>query len=557
MILGRAGPPGRIAVVHPQAGPAEAIARVLRPAGHRLRVFGQDVEDPEALTQAVVESAPDLVVGSLALAAPPLGRLVRSLRRRLGEVPVLVLIGEAAREEIVEADALLHEPVVAGELSLAVSSILRNRKEQRDLRQRVRELSGLDRLSWVFSLEAGSEALFGRLAQRTAELLRAQRGLVLLYDPKARELAAQPRGHGLTPEQVETLRFPSDGEAARLWHFRRNGPLLSNDAAADPRLLPGLARALGLRNVVVSPVLRGDRVLGLLAVADRHGSPFDDDDLQLLGAVSNAVGVALESHLLHEELKRANALLREYDRSRSEFMAMVAHDFRRPLTAIRGFAELLLDEVDVDRETRREYMRTVVAETDGLARLADDALLASQMEDPGFRFEWQELDLGALLLEVAPLGLSEHALHVEVPPDFPRVVADGVRLRQLLTNLLSNALKYSPAGGTVAVRCRERRPSHILIEVSDQGLGIPAEQLGHLFRKFRRVRSSAHLAVEGTGLGLYICRLIVEGHGGHIWAESSPGRGSTFHVLLPRDARLAAAGGCLDAHGLAAEEARP
>jgi signal transduction histidine kinase len=246
--------------------------------------------------------------------------------------------------------------------------------------------------------------------------------------------------------------------------------------------------------------------------------------------------VAVENMKLHSELKRANAQLQEFDRLKSEFVGIVAHDFRRPLMAIRGFAELVLEEPDLPVETRQEFMRTVISETEHLADLANDTLLITQIETGQFAFNWSEIDLGPFILDAVPLGLSEHSVLMDIPAGFPKIVADAVRLRQVITNLTTNAVKYSPAGGSITVRCRERGTDHIVIEVIDHGLGIPPEQLAKLFQKFERVRTTQHMAVSGTGLGLYICRLIVEGHGGQIWVESELGKGSTFGLSLPRDA---------------------
>jgi signal transduction histidine kinase len=207
--------------------------------------------------------------------------------------------------------------------------------------------------------------------------------------------------------------------------------------------------------------------------------------------------------------------------------------------AIRGFAELVLEEEDLPPETRHEFMRTVISETDHLALLANDTLLITQIETGQLSFNFREVDVGPLLQEAVPLGLSDHSVLLDVPAGFPRIWADPDRLRQALTNLVSNAVKYSPSGGSIVARVRERGTQHIVIEVVDSGLGIPPEQVGKLFQKFARVRSEEHLEVSGTGLGLYICRLIVEGHGGQIWVESEMGRGSTFGMALPIDARLA------------------
>ena len=291
---------------------------------------------------------------------------------------------------------------------------------------------------------------------------------------------------------------------------------------------------------MVAPITRGPKILGLLAVADRIGrAPFSDDDLNLLLALAGQATIAVENLRLHDEIKKANALLQEYDRLKSEFVGIVAHDFRRPLMAIRGFAELVLEEEDLPPETRQEFMRTVISETDHLALLANDTLLITQIETGQLSFNFREVDVGPFLLEAVPLGLSDHSVLLDVPPGFPKIWADPDRLRQTLSNLVSNAVKYSPSGGSIVVRVRERGTQHIVIEVVDHGLGIPPEQVGKLFQKFARVRSEDHLKVSGTGLGLYICRLIVEGHGGQIWVESEMGRGSTFGMALPIDARLA------------------
>jgi signal transduction histidine kinase len=315
---------------------------------------------------------------------------------------------------------------------------------------------------------------------------------------------------------------------------------MSNNAQADTRLLPELASELDLHQVLVVPMTRGPEVFGLLLAAERgNHAPFNDDDLNLLLAIAGQATVAVENLRLHEELKKANALLQEYDRVKSEFVAIVAHDFRKPLMAIRGFAELILEEADLPLEARQEFMRTVINETDQLATLANDTLLITRIETGQFEYRWAEIDLGPFILEAMPLGLSDHSVLLDIPPQFPKIVADADRLRQVVTNLVMNAVKYSPAGGSITVRCRQRGAEHVVIEVIDHGLGIPQEQIGQLFQKFSRVRSEEHMRISGTGLGLYICRLIVEGHGGQIWVESEVGKGSSFGFVLPLDASAA------------------
>jgi signal transduction histidine kinase len=538
VILGRRHGVGHVAVLHPNPESAEAVARTLRAAGHRVSV----VERSRRVVQAVVEQTPDLLLVSLGFSDPPVGALVRAVRQALGDdLGVLVLVGRDDPDSLVEADEMIREPLDAGELDLRVANILRAQGEKRQLQRKVQELLQLYKVSWAFSLAGGPRKLFGHVARQCAEIVKAQKGLVLLFDAERRYMIAQHEAFGLRRDQVDAARYPVDGEASSRWNFRKNGPLLSNNAQADTRLIPEIARNLEVRQVLMVPLIRGPKVDGLLLAADRpSGQAFSDDDLNLLLAMAGEATVAVENLRLHEELKRANEKLTEYDRMKSEFVAIVAHDFRRPLMAIRGFAELVLEESSLPEESRQEFMRTVIAETDGLAALANDTLLITQIETGQFQFRWSEIELGRFILEAMPLGLSEHSVLLDIPPQFPRIVADADRLRQVLTNLVNNAVKYSPSGGSISIRCRLRGSDHVVIEVIDHGLGIPQEQIGNLFQKFSRVRTDEHLRVQGTGLGLYICRLIVEGHGGQIWVESEIGKGSTFGLALPRDASCVA-----------------
>jgi signal transduction histidine kinase len=539
-VLSAAGTPlGHIALVHPDGERAEALAKALRTAGHRVTVV--PAGPGQRVVQRVIECSPDLLIGAVTLTDPPLATVARGVRQALGQdPPVLVLFQNDASEAPPETDEILREPADVLELTVRVGQILRHQSQRRVLQRKTQELLGLYKMSWAFSLAGGALALYAHLSKQSAGLLKAERGLVFLFDADRRQMVAQAPGFGITPEQVARARYSVDGEARSRWNFRKNGPLVSNKAQADSRLLTELVLDLGLQSLIVAPINRGPQILGLLMVADRERrTPFTDEDLNLLLALAGQATVAVENLRLHDEIKRANALLQEYDRLKSEFVGIVAHDFRRPLMAIRGFAELVLEEPELTLETRQEFMRTVISETEHLALLANDTLLITQIETGQFSFNFTEVDLGPFILDAVPLGLSHHSVLMDIPAGFPKIVADPERLRQCLTNLVTNAVKYSPEGGSITVRCRERGGQSVVIEVVDHGLGIPQDQIGKLFGKFVRVRTDEHMKISGTGLGLYICRLIVDGHGGQIWVESEVGKGSTFGMVLPIDARAA------------------
>jgi signal transduction histidine kinase len=461
---------------------------------------------------------------------------MRGLRRIHGQdLPLLVVMGrdEAAGPD---ADDVVREPVDPHELGGRVRSLLRQRFARQALQRRIDELQGLYRVSWAFSLAGGAESFVGQLARHSAELVGARQALVLLYDAHRREMIGQAPGHGFTPKQVAMVRYPVRGDARARWNFRTNGPLIANKALQDSRLLPGLAEALQLTSVLAVPLPRGPEIIGILAVANRpDGRPFEDADLSMLQTVAAQASVGVENFRLHLHVQQANQQLRDMDRLKNDFVAMVAHDFRGPLMAIRGYAEVVAEDPALPPATLREFMRTIIDQTEDLNRLASDTFLITQMEAGQFQYRWSEVDLGPFMLDAVARIHTDRAVSIDVPPRFPHMLGDPERLRQVITNLVNNAIKYSPEGGAITIRARERAPDHVQIEVVDQGLGIPAEQLGRLFRKFERVRSQGHDRIAGTGLGLYICRLIVEGHGGRIWAESADGEGSVFMVVLPKD----------------------
>jgi signal transduction histidine kinase len=524
-----------VAILHGSRARAVTLGHMLKAAGHAITI----VDDPLRALETLLAAGPDLVLAATSFGFDGPEPVVRDLRRALGrEVMLLLVLGREDGTPPPEADDVIREPVDPRELNLRVRLAVRNQAERRLLHARNEELASWSQSSWTPSLAGGAEALFGQVTRHAANMLRAEKSLVLLYDSDRREMIGQSPGVGLDSALLAKAHYPVQGEAAERWNFRLNGPLLTNHAAADPRLLPGLVAGIGIRSLMIAPILAGPQIIGLLAVADRgDNQPFRDDDLGQLQIVAAQAAVAVDNHRLHEQLKSANLRLQEFDRLKSEFVAMVAHDFRSPLMAIRGFAEMVLEDSDLGADNRKVFVQTIINETDDLARLATDTFLITQMETGHFTYQWSEIDLGAFILDAIARGRADHPVGLDVPAGLPRVTADPERLRQVLSNLISNAVKYSPGGDSVLVRARQPAGGHVQIEVIDHGLGIPHEQMGRLFQKFERVRTERHSQIPGTGLGLYICRLIVEGHGGRIWAESEPGLGSTFSVLLPLDPR--------------------
>lgn len=227
--------------------------------------------------------------------------------------------------------------------------------------------------------------------------------------------------------------------------------------------------------------------------------------------------------------------LKELDRMKSEFVSTVSHDLRSPLTAVRGYADLLsiLGPLTGEQQDAVERIRRAVEQ---MSELVTDLLDLGKIE-AGIEMEMAPCSLAEVVREAVEM-LSPHAaekgldLAVEVGQDMPTVRGNAGRLRQVVVNLVDNAVKYTPSGGSVRVRL-DRDEKEVIFSVSDTGIGIAPEAQRMLFQKFYRVRTPQTDGIPGTGLGLAICRSIVEQHGGRIWVHSVPGEGSTFSFALP------------------------
>jgi len=268
-------------------------------------------------------------------------------------------------------------------------------------------------------------------------------------------------------------------------------------------------------------------------------SPLYDKDGRLTSIIANV---------------RDITRFREAEEMKSTFVSVISHELKSPVSIIRGYADTLRrEDAQWDTDTLRQGLAVIAEESNRLNKLIDNLLDASRLQASAFKLELSYVQVDKLAKKVVEefrTQSSEHMFTLDFPPDpstalrpgsgqgsghrFPAVRGDIERLRQVLTNLLSNAIKYSPRGGLIRVG-GWADDDWIYVYVADEGIGIPKAEQERIFERFYRAESPLTRRTEGAGLGLYLCKEVVEAHGGKIWVTSEPGRGAKFIFKLPRD----------------------
>jgi PAS domain S-box-containing protein len=250
-------------------------------------------------------------------------------------------------------------------------------------------------------------------------------------------------------------------------------------------------------------------------------SPLHDEEGRLTRVIANVVDITR---------------FREAEEMKSTFVSVISHELKTPVALIKGYANTLArEDARWDSDTLREGLQVISEESDRLNGLINNLLDASRIQAGAFKLERGDVilpKLAARVVENFRVQTTSHRFSLDFPADYPCVPGDEERLRQVLDNLVGNAVKYSPGGGEIRVG-GWHDGARATVYVADQGIGIPAEEQGRLFQRFYRVDSSLRRSTQGAGLGLYLCKSIVEAHGGRIWLRSEPGKGTTVFFALP------------------------
>lgn len=381
------------------------------------------------------------------------------------------------------------------------------------------------------------DALLTELLDRIADTLAVDTVAVLLLEEDENVLVARA-AKGIEEEVAQGIRIPvGEGFAGRI-AANRHAVALEDVDHAD--VLNPILQQKGIKSLLGVPLIVEGRVLGVLHVGSLHQREFNAREIQLLQIVADRAALAIDHARLFEAARTArhDAVVAEATvRARDEFLSVAAHELKTPLTSLRLTAQTLLRRIEQgsvpDMISLERSLRLVDRQTDRLSLLVTHLLETVRLQAGTLQLERKDTDLVELVRNVAE-QIQTHTDHHEINVRAPRSIRaaiDPLRFEQIVSNLLDNAIKFSPEGGPIDIEIEQSTQGNVRLSVRDRGIGVPPEHRAHIFERFYQAHTQDHRS--GMGLGLYITTEIIEKHGGSIRAEFPPDAGTRFIVEIP------------------------
>ena len=404
------------------------------------------------------------------------------------------------------------------------------------LAERVEELSMMQRIDRELNATLDYDRVMSLTLDWALQITRADVGLVAVVI----ETEDGVRGldflanRGYPEELISTHEEePWSLERGIIGRVVRIGePELVVDVENDPDYIPVVP---GMVAQLTVPIRREEQIVGVIALESSHEKHLNPEALESIIRLTDHAAIAMENARLFEQVRRAND-------AKTEFISFVSHELKQPMTSIKGYTDLLIQEVGGElSDAQRSFLGTVRSNVERMNKLVSDLLDVSRLESGRVRLDLGDVFIAQVIEDVLQttrkqIEGKQQILEIDVPSDLPLVRGDQDRLVQIVTNMVSNAHKYTPAGGHITI-CAQRWPDEpdkfIMCSVTDTGVGITPQDQERLFTKYFRATDPAVRSVPGTGLGLVITKRLVELQGGEIWVESEEGQGSTFAFTIP------------------------
>jgi signal transduction histidine kinase len=471
---------------------------------------------------------------------------ISRLRSQAPGTPIVVLTGlddEEAAVKAVEQGA--QDYLIKGQADghlLARSlryAIQRHRAEQR-LKERNQELLVLRRISEIILGSLDLKVVLDRILEEALLISSFDLGNIRLLDAAGETLeVAATRGYR---DPQNALSHRTISRTIESTQSRLGERVFKETCIAERVQESGGFKTLkkeGVESFINVPVRADGKLVGTIQLASRAQRKYRRADVSLLETIGNHLGIAVQRAQLYEETRRQARELEKANKLQADFSAMIAHDLRSPLMNITGVAEVMLDGMFGGiTEEQKKWLLRIQANSRSLVDLVSDFLDVSKLESGCVDISTEVIDLSELIGKSIEnyrvLALDKRILITgAIDPSLPCVRADPRRLDQVFGNLIGNAIKFTAEGGEIEVGAALANATLVNVWVRDNGMGIPSDEIGQIFEKYRQAGNVKRSSHKGTGLGLVICKMIVEAHGGKIWVESQEGKGSTFWFSLP------------------------
>jgi signal transduction histidine kinase/ActR/RegA family two-component response regulator len=518
----------------------------------RFEVVGEARDGQEAVEMAET-TRPDAIVLDLAMPVMDGLQALPHIRRILPRSRIVVLSGFNASQMADEAlslgaDAYLEKGSAFGRLvamlvegvespGTLITSVVRDTRgpavdRSALVHDALTAVTGASNLADAFNGFCGVAAQGMSYDRASFWIVREDETVecAAVHDEDAGRLAK-----GTTMSLVGRVRRLLDGE-----------PIIEPDTARDTENGTfSVLNAHGIRSAMGLPLVVGAETKAFVCFSSNRPYGFSHEDVPFVTNLAREAASTLHLLYLLDNEREARSRLKEVDQLKNDLVGIVAHDLRSPMTVIGGYAQHMRDSwTTLDEPKKLQFLDAISRNVDDVAKLVEDMLEVASLESGRLHCDNELFDLGEVIrATVAELAVANpgRICAMTVPSDLPRAIGDARRQRQILANLISNALKFSDPGEPVEIVVALKN-SAAAVSVRDRGEGISPAHLPMIFEKFYRVKDTGKPKVAGNGLGLYICRLLVDAQGGEIWAESAPGTGSTFtYTVRVTDARASTA----------------
>ncbi len=402
--------------------------------------------------------------------------------------------------------------------------------------QEIRRLNRLVNISLAINSTLELGPLLSIIMDHAAEITESESASVLLYDQNTNELHFMAATTNTPARDLLGIPVPLEGSLAGTI-LRENRAIVLDDVTSDPRHYRGADDQSGFdtRSLLGVPMRYRDQPIGVLEAVNKRRGGWSEDDRRNMLILASQSATAIKNAQLLEQLQRAYDELNQLDKLKNDFIAIASHELRTPLSVILGYATFLKEDAQGEVSA---HAGAVLNSALRMRNLIEDMTNLRYIKLGESELQREHIPLAAIFQaaegDVANMAQAKgHTLEVDIPDMRLVVVVDRIKLGMALTNLLYNAIKFTPSGGHITLTYK-RKPGAIWILVQDSGVGIPQEHLTRIFEEFHQVEDHMTRRHGGMGLGLAIAKALVEAHGGRIWAESDGlGCGSTFTINLP------------------------